>query len=414
MTFWIIIAATALLAGAILGITLIRGRTGAAPPAAYDLQVYRDQLKEVDRDLARGVIGEEDAERLRAEVSRRVLAADAQLRDGGETGGQPTRGSGTLLASLLAAIVAGGSLLLYDRLGAPGASDLPLAARIAASDTMRANRLTQAEAEAQAPPLPADPQVNDQFLQLMDRLRETVAQRPDDIRGLTLLMQNEARLGNMGAAREAQERVIAAKGAAATADDYATLADIMISAAGGYVSREAEQALRTALQRDASNPRARYYLGLYLLQVDRPDGAFRTWSRLLEESPPDAPWAAPIRSRIEDVAWRAGVTDYQLPAPGQTAPADPGPGAADIEAAQDMTDEDRQAMIRGMVQRLSDRLARDGGTAAEWSRLIVAYGVLGDTDSAKEAWQAAQDAHGDDPDALTTLRRAARDAGLVE
>jgi len=57
MTFWIIVAMLSIGVGTVLGLTLMRGRVGDAPPAAYDLQVYRDQLREVDRDTTRGVIG---------------------------------------------------------------------------------------------------------------------------------------------------------------------------------------------------------------------------------------------------------------------------------------------------------------------------------------------------------------------
>ena len=56
MLFWIIALALSLMCAAILARAILRGRPGDAPPAAYDLKVYRDQLKEVDRDLARGVI----------------------------------------------------------------------------------------------------------------------------------------------------------------------------------------------------------------------------------------------------------------------------------------------------------------------------------------------------------------------
>lgn len=413
MVFWLISAAAALAAGTMLGFTLIRGRVGGEAPAAYDLRVYRDQLKEVDRDLARGVIGQQDAERLRAEVSRRVLAADAQLRRGGESGGQPGRKGGAALAGLSALAVAGAALILYDILGSPEARDLPLKARIAASDAERANRLSQRQAEDQAPPMTANPQVNDEFMALIAQLRETVAQRPEDIQGLTLLMQNEARLGNMGAAQRAQQRIIEVKGPAATASDHAMLADLMISAAGGYVSQEAEAALRAALQRDPSDPTARYYLGLYLMQVDRPDGAFRTWAQLLEESRPDAPWVPPIRARIEEVAWRAGVTDYSLPSERETAQQG-GPSAADIDAAADMSPEERREMIRGMVARLSERLETEGGSASEWARLIGAYGVLGEASLARQAWEDSQYIFWDSPEGLETLRRAAHEAGLTE
>ncbi len=408
MLFWIIIIAIALLCAGFLARALLTGHGGDEPPAAYDLRVYRDQLAEVDRDLARSVIASDDAERARLEISRRILAADAQLREGGETGGQP-RGAGLVMAAAVVLGLAGGAALLYAKLGAPGLRDLPLETRIAASDAARAQRLGQAEAEAQVTLPDIQPDATEEFLALMDKLRETVALRPDDLQGLGLLVRNEAALGNFAAAHAAQAEIIRVKGPAAKALDYAVLGELMISAAAGYVSKDAEAALRQALQRDPTSPRARYYLGLYLLQVDRPDAAFRLWQALLAESPPDAPWVPSIRSRIEEVAWRAGV-DYELP----PLDAAPGPSAADIEAARDMTAEDRAAMIGGMVAGLADRLATEGGPPEDWARLIGAYGVLGETEQAAAIWAEAQAAFTDDAAALATIRAAAETAGVAE
>ncbi|WP_306152306.1 c-type cytochrome biogenesis protein CcmI [Roseovarius sp. MMSF_3281] len=409
MVFWIVAGGLALAVSMILGLALLRGRVGDAPPAAYDLQVYRDQLKEVDRDLARGVISEAEAERLRAEVSRRVLAADAQLRAGGENGGQPGRG-GWIAAGLVALGLAGGSMALYAQVGAPGYRDVPLKTRLAISDEARQNRLSQAEAEARVPTPDVPTEASPEFLELMERLRETVARREGDLRGLTLLVRNEAAIGNLTAAHEAQAKLIDAKGAEATARDYAYRADLMISAAAGYVSRDAEGVLRVALEHDPSEPTARYYLGVYMMQVDRPDAAFRTWDALLRESDPSAPWVPTIRERIEELAWRAGVTDYQLPAMADA----PGPSAADVEAAGEMSVEERQQMIRGMVDGLSQRLAEEGGTPAEWARLIRALGVLGETDQASAIWTEAQTRFAEAPDAMALVREAAQAAGVAE
>lgn len=409
MVFWIMAGALALAVSLLLGLAILRGRIGDASPAAYDLQVYRDQLKEVDRDQARGVISEVEAERIRAEVSRRVLAADAQLRAGGDSGEKPGRG-GLIVAALVAVGLAGGSVALYSQVGAPGYRDLPLKTRLAVSDAARQNRLSQAEAEARVPAPDVPSEVSPEFLELMDKLRQTVTERKNDLRGLTLLVRNEAALGNLTAAHEAQAKLIAAKGGEATARDHAYRADLMVSAAGGYVSQEAEETLRTALEQDPREPTARYYLGLYLIQVDRPDAAFRTWDTLLRESDPSAPWVPTIRERIEDLAWRAGVTDYQLPAEEGA----PGPSAADLDAADDMSVEDRQQMIRGMVDGLSQRLAEEGGTPTEWARLIRALGVLGETDQATAIWTEAQTRFADAPEAMALVREAAQAAGVAE
>ncbi|MEO3414973.1 c-type cytochrome biogenesis protein CcmI [Roseovarius sp. CAU 1744] len=406
MGFWIIITSIAVGVGALLALAILRGRGGDVPQAAYDLRVYRDQLKEVDRDLMRGVIAESEAERVRTEISRRLLAADAELRSAAAPAEKDNRGSIAVALGLLA-LLTGGSLALYGWLGVPGYGDLPLESRIAASDQARAERLNQADAEARAPARPAAPEATPDYLALMEKLRDTVRDRPDDLRGLRLLVRNEAALGNVRAAYAAQQQVIRVKGPGANADDHALLADLMIAAAGGYVSTEAEAALRKALQADPGNPTSRYYLGLYLIQVDRPDAAFRMWEELLRESPSDAPWVAPIRAQIEALAWRAGV-QYQLTEEPR------GPSADDIDAAGNMTPEERITMIRGMVSGLAERLENDGGTAEEWARLIAAYGVLGETELARAAWSDAQQAFWDAPGSLEKIRASAIEAGVAE
>ncbi|HAR53994.1 MAG TPA: c-type cytochrome biogenesis protein CcmI, partial [Roseovarius nubinhibens] len=384
--FWIISVGLAALAALVLMRALLRGRIGDEAPAAYDLRVYRDQLRGVDRDLERGVLTETEAARLRTEVSRRILTADAQLKAQGPAGDQP-KGPSRVLAGVLVLGLVGGAAALYMLLGAPGYGDLPLSDRLAASERMRANLPTQAELEAvQAETPQTDPQVAGDFLALMEKLREAVASNPDDLQGLGLLARNEARLGNYAAARKAQARIVEIKGEAATGRDHALLADLMISAAGGTVSGEAEAALRAALRREPGEETALYYLGLYYLQVDRADATLRIWDGLLRTSAPDAPWLTPIRAMIPEVAARAGVR-YDLP----ESPALPGPNADDIAAAEDMSAEDRAAFVRGMVGQLSERLASRGGTPQEWARLITALGVLGESDRARAIAQEARE-----------------------
>jgi cytochrome c-type biogenesis protein CcmH len=396
--FWVAAGGMTAVVTALLLLTL-RGTRRAEPAADYDLQVYRDQLGEVDRDLARGTIGPEEAGRLRTEVARRVLDADRALAGATPVAGAPR--AATWVAALAMVTVGVSALWLYDRIGAPGYPDLPNTERFAEAQRMRDARPSQASVEAKIPPAPAA-QVEPGLLDLMTKLRAAVAARPDDLRGEQLLAQNEARLGNYPAAWKAQAQVIRIEGAKATAADYVSQAGLMILATNGYVSPEADQPLAKALQLDPRNGTARYYTGLMFAQTGRPDVAFQFWAPLLNEGPETAPWIAPVRAQIGEVAQLAGINYTPPPVPGA-----PGPSAGDMQAAAQMTPEARQQMIRGMVEQLATRLDAQGGSADEWVRLIRAYGVLGEADKQKAALATARKAFADKPDELAKVQAAA-------
>lgn len=407
MIFWAIVTVLAFTVAALLAMVMLRGRVGAEPAAAYDLRVYRQQLSEVDRDVARGIVAEGEADRVRTEISRRILAADAQVR--AETSG--TNQTGPISKAIIVVVAVGlmaGSLMLYRSLGAPGYGDLSLAHRTEMAEMARKGRPSQQVAEESLPPQPPVQVLDQQYLDLIAQLRQTVAGRPDDLQGQVLLAQYEARLGNFKAAYSAQRRVLQLKGESLTADDSFNFADLLILAAGGYVSPEAETALDATFRLDPRHGAARYYWGLMMNQTGRPDVAFRVWDQLLREGPQDAAWIAPIREQIENMAFLAGV-EFELPA--LSAPLR-GPTADDVAAAGELDDTQRQAMIQGMVAQLSDRLAKDGGPAEEWARLIRALGVLGDSEKATAIYNNALEVFSNDAPALAKLVVAARQAGI--
>lgn len=415
-TFWIVTVLAVLAVSAPLLLALLRGRAEIAGAESSDLKVYRDQLSEIDRDRARGTIGAAEAERLRTEVSRRILAADSRAHQGGTSvsGKGPRRAA----AALVLLVLLGGSYALYLQLGAPGYGDLSLGTRIEAAEELRSTRPAQAEAEAAIPETPpAD--APEEYTRLVTKLRAAVETRPDDLQGQALLARSEAALGNFRAAYAAQRRVIELRGAGATASDYADLADMLVLAAGGYVSPEAEAVLDEVMQRDPHNGVARYYGGLMMAQTGRPDSAFRIWDTLLRDSAAGDPWIPAIADQLPELARRAGVNDYTLPQIASAAPAGdgqmalPGPSSADVEAASEMSEEDRQAMIQGMVDNLSERLASQGGSPDEWARLLTALGVLGQTDRAAAIWTEAQQVFATRPEALATVREGAARAGLA-
>lgn len=408
MFFWIISMSLAVIATVSLLLPLFRNtRTAATEDAVSEVDIYREQLAEVERDLERGVLDTAEAERTRTEIARRLLAAD-------KAGSQQT-GDAPILASRMTSVLFGvvvvalsGGLYLY--VGAPGAQDLPLKARIAAGDEIRANRMSQAEAEelAQAMPRPEIDAPAD-YLEMVQQLRDIVPTRPDDQAGWRLLARHEAALTNYAAAAAAQAHLVDLVGAQVQITDLERLADYMVAATAGLVTPEAEAVSRQILERDTDNIAARYYLGLLYAQTDRPDVAFRLWKQVIDNGTPEQIHVELAKGQIEDAAWRAGV-EYELP---RTA-ALPGPTADQIEDAANMSAEDQGNMIQGMVGRLMDRLANEGGTPEEWARLINALGVLGDTDRALAIWTEAQGVFAGNTEALTEIRAAAQSAGVAQ
>ncbi|EBA11452.1 c-type cytochrome biogenesis protein CcmI [Roseobacter sp. CCS2] len=398
MIFWLVCAVMTLAVTALIVTPLLRPKDiGDDNP---DIAIYRAQLAEIDRDLERDLLAPDEAERARTEVARRLLAADkAATAPAGVS--PPTR----WLSAAIAVIMLGLGFGTYWMLGAPGYPDLPLQARLAASEDMRANRPSQAALEAAAP-APPPVEVPAEYREAIEQLRIIAPTRPDDLEAWSRLAFHEVELRNYAGAAGAQRQVNVIKGDATDIADLQRLLDLKVVAAGGLVSPEAEEVIRQIFDRDEQNTAARYYLGALYNQTDRPDLALRLWRDIIETGDPNNFHIASARSQVSDAAFRAGV-EYAVPEAR-------GPSFEQMDAASDLSIEDRQAMIGGMVSGLASRLANEGGPAQDWARLIRAYGVLDDQEAARTVWTEAQQVFVSSMRGMEILTNAARDAGVLE
>lgn len=369
----------------------VAGTKGGTPDA--DLAVYKDQLAEIARDLARGTLAEGEATRLRAEIGKRILEADRARLAAAPSG---PAGSGVMAMVAVLALALPGALAGYWWLGAPGYPDMALASRLAALDAGIAARPLQ-EAELARLGQPRDA--------ALDATLAAELAAVTDPEALRERFHDHFEVGELQASVRSMERLLAVLGDKADANDHANLALALVAEAGGYVSPEAEAALRETLKRDMGNELARYLVGEMFLQGGRYDQAFRFW-RPIAESGSGAPWVPYIREQIEAVAGLAGE-NYTLP---ETAA---GPSAEDVAAAGAMTPEDRQAMIEGMVAQLSDRLATDGGPVEDWNRLIRALVVLERLPEAQTIYDEAKTTFAGMDAELSFLRLAAVETGLT-
>ena len=394
----IAMAVLAAVVGLALAGPLLRRNAAPAARAEYDLTVFRDQLKEIERDAAQGLLDAETAEAARLEVQRRMLAADTEL----QAGSGAAAGSGgprRLTAVLIGAGVPLAAAALYIVLGSPDQPDQPFAAR----------DLSAAQAAVQTA---ARPEANPEMTAMVDRLAERLQENPDDIEGWLLLGRSYISMERFAEALNAFAR--ARKIADGRTDVEIAYAEALILTGQMKVTDDAAAIFRAVRDKAPFNPKARYYLGLKKAQAGDVNGALQDWADLVAISSEDAPWVPVVRQQIARAAEELKIDPLtitmsedarkllaqQPPVLRPSTPimppegadphaedrdAQPGPSREQMEAAQEMTAEDRDAMIRGMVERLANRLKENPDDLAGWTRLERAYRVLGDTAKADAA-----------------------------
>jgi cytochrome c-type biogenesis protein CcmH len=366
MTLWFVFAL--MTAAAIFAVLLPLGLRGGAQNEGNEATVYKDQLGEIDRDLGAGLIGNAEADAARIEISRRLLAVADQERNPPMQSNLKLRRSAAVLALVGLPVVA---LAVYLPLGSPRLADFPLAERARAPDA--------------AQPLET----------LVAQVEQHLEKNPTDARGWAVLAPVLARLGRYDEAVKAFHGAISYGGD--NADRRADLGEAIAAAAGGVVTAEAKAEFERALAFDADQAKANYYLGLAAQQDGRSADAASIWRAMLAKAPADAPWRPLVQAALTRVDG------------GPTAPA---LSDSAVAAAKDMTGNDREAMIRGMVDRLATRLKQNGDDVDGWLRLVRAYMVLGDREKAKSAGADARLAVTKDAERLRQLNEGLKNLGL--
>jgi cytochrome c-type biogenesis protein CcmH len=382
MVLWIAMAVLAAAACLPLLMALARpagGRDASAPALA----IYRDQLDEVGRDVARGVVAASDAEAARTEIARRLIRAG----DGPPEKSEPREWLRRLatFAIIGMPVVALG---LYLVIGSPHAPDQPLSARPAA--------LAQRE-----------------VLALVARVEAHLAAEPDDGKGWEVLAPVYGRLGRSADSVKAYARAIDLLGATATREG--DLGEAIVATNQGAVTPEAHAAFERARQLSPEDPRPRFYLALALSQAGRTDEARAAWQALLVNAPADAAWVPVAERQLAALGGPLAnppVNSPGSPATTAAAPATPGPNAADVAAASAMAPADRQAMINGMVAALADKLKAAPDDAEGWARLIRSYVVLDRKADAEVALAEARKALAGDAGKLTPVEAVASEFQL--
>jgi cytochrome c-type biogenesis protein CcmH len=352
------------------------GRRHVSLVSGGDVAVYRDQMRELERDRAAGLIGPAEADAARVEVSRRLIAAADAAAGAPPAAAAPWRRRFAAVAAGVALPI--GALGLYLALGAPGLPDQPLVAR------------TNGQPD------------NHSLASMLAQIEAHLERNPQDGRGWQVVGPVYMRIGRFDDAAKARRNALRLLGPSAQRE--ADLGESLVAAANGVVTADAKAAFDRALALEPTDPRARFFVGLAAEQDGKQAQAAAIWRDLLAHAPADAPWTPVVRESLARL-------DGGPPA------AAPGPSDADVAAAADLSAEQRARMVRGMVDRLADRLAHDGSDFDGWVRLVRAYAVLGEPDRARGAAADARRALAGDADKLRRLdevvKGLAPDAAVV-
>jgi cytochrome c-type biogenesis protein CcmH len=365
MVFWAAGALLAIAAAALVAWPLVRPR-GGRDPREHALAVYRDQLAEVDRDRERNLIDDEQARAARTEIERRLLhAARAPAGGTAVARGRP------IAAAVLALVVAGGAMGVYIVNGSPGMPGQPLASRDL--DERREERQRQARQLAELEERAReDPPASSEFWFSLGRLR--------------------AQLVGPGEAAAAFR-----EGLARNPDDpllMAALGEVLVEGAEGTVTPAARELFTAVRERAPNQPQALFYLGMAAAQAGDDRVALERWGRLLETGPADAPWRASVEQQFREVAERSGIDAEAMLAER------PGTAAQGPAMAADMSEAEREAMIRSMIDGLAAKLEENPDDVDGWLRLGRSQLVLGEPEKAIESYGKARALDPGNPDAL--------------
>jgi cytochrome c-type biogenesis protein CcmH len=389
---WLVFAL--MTAAAVFAVLWPLRRGGQVQDSDSDLAVYRDQLAEIERDRAADRIGDREAEAARVEVSRRLLGAAEKISAEAHEPAAPARWRRRAAGLAAITMLPLGALGLYLWVGSPDLPGEPLQAR------------------RDMPPGQGS------FAALIAQVEAHLQRNPQEGRGWEVLAPVYLRLGRFDEAVAARRHALRLLGATATRE--ADLGEALVTQANGIVTEDARGSFERALALDGNDVRARFFIGLAAEQDGRRQEAATVWRDLIAKAPAGASWVEFVQSSLARVEGTASA--QAQPKPSRRPGADtssaagvnsaPGPSEQDMAAAAELTPQQRNDMVRGMVDRLAERLKQDGSDVESWLRLVRAYAVLGEREKARAAAADARRALAPAPDKVRRLDDLVKGLGL--
>jgi cytochrome c-type biogenesis protein CcmH len=431
MTLWLVLTIMTSVAAVLVSAPFIRRFGQPSAASTGNVEVYRDQLKELEDEVRYGLIDDTQAETARIEIKRRALAAE---RAEGPVKPNLSSDERIFAAIGVAGVVVLGSVGLYAVTGNPDlpsvqrldaaqrapaafSQDLSIPESFAASAAPASESLRQLQPQAGLPPVD----------EMIRRLAARLLQNPKDVEGWRTLGWSYFSMGRFSDASEAYAKAIELS--PNIAEIRSARVEALVRSADGVVTSDAKSAIENTLKLDPKDARARFFEGLAKEQGGDRTSALAEWIDLQKDVNSDEPWVSDLKKRISELEAGTGTSLPGVPRPAtagnellerlrasggpqMSRPLEKGPTPEDVRAAEAMLPAERSAMIRGMVDGLANRLEQSPRDADGWIKLIRSRVVLGETELAKRALARGLEVFTDDKQQQDRIVTAAQQLGL--
>jgi cytochrome c-type biogenesis protein CcmH len=307
-TFWVVAGALMLLVVAALAAPLLR-RTRSdvqIESDASNVELYQDQIVELERDRAQGMLSDEQFEQARLELGQRLLADVT-----GETSARAEPAGAWRYVALAGVPIT--AVLAYLVLGMP--------------ESLNGKLATQADAGTSA-------ERPHNLAELVERLAARVDRNPDDAEAWALLARSNQILGRPAEAVKAFAR--ATELIPRSAQLWADYSDMLVASAGGQWTQAAKAALAKALALDRAHPKALWLAGSEAFVRRDFKAALNYWEQLAPMTEPGSDVARAIQGNIAEArALAGGENAAPMPATAAEVAASPQPDTAIKPASGD-------------------------------------------------------------------------------
>ncbi len=397
---WPLITILCSAAAVAVSVPLIRRYESSAKTAARGLEVYKDQIIEVETDLAAGTLNIADAEQAKTEIQRRLVAASRNVE---QVRPLTPAWRGLALASTAALIILG-SVNLYGYLGNPDLPTAPVKQQAAAApeQSQQTAAATPEATQMPAATSAATPNGTGQVSDMVQKLAARLQANPNDAEGWRMLGWSYFNM-------QSYDQSVAAYAKAVALDpnniEYkSAYAEAIIQSTKGMVTPDAQKLIAEVLAKDPKDLRGRFYDALAREQAGDQSGALDRWLALLADAPPDAGWREDVRVHVEKLGKDTGRDVSAAIATTIAAP----PAAT----AQPLAADEKNAMVDGMIAKLAQKLIDNPKDRDGWAMMIRSLTVRGDKAGAEKALNDALAIFKDDPATIEGLKNIATSAAF--